>query len=88
MFTAVYRDEGDYMEVRPLESMEQLSDLVEEIVSERDLDPEDQHFQADLSEYLLLFEGELKTLPLNVTQQKRLRIKVKGWGDADRDIGG
>jgi len=77
MYTAIYRDDNDYMEIKHLNSSKELSEFVAEIVESKDLDTESHHFKRDLSEFLLLFDGELKARPISAKQIVTLDINIE-----------
>lgn len=76
-YTAVFKNNDDYMEVKHLESDEQLSELIGEIIEDYDLDPEDGYFKQELDDLILLFNGNHKPKSFEVEKVSKLKVKLE-----------
>jgi hypothetical protein len=74
MYTVIYITTEDSIVVKSIESSEELSNIIEEIVDEVGLEPEDKDFEKDLNKYILLFEGDLEPKPIVIKPRPRFEV--------------
>ena len=76
MYTVIYFNDDETLSMTYIDSIEDLSKLIDDIVERFDFDTEDPGFSEELGHYLLLFDGELRAKPLVVKKVSKYKVDL------------